>query len=94
MNDLEKQFKAVLDEHGAEVTEAYKKALELSDKYCIPVGAHTPKDFRKKYGGKEGPAPDYEWIEGVNIKFVVEHCKGLDMEYWASSTVECEWGYG
>ncbi len=93
MNELERKFKAVLDEHGAEVAEAYEKALALSDKYGIPVGSHVPKGFRKKYPPYEGPAPEYDYV-CIDTDFVVSHCKGIDKEYWQSSTVECEWRGG
>lgn len=92
MNELEKRFKAVLDDHGEELEKAYAKVIKLSDKYGIPVGRHMPQKFRDDFQGGWDSETEEE-IEGVTEEFVIQHC-AVDEEYWQSSQFHCEVWYG
>lgn len=85
-NDLEREFEETLIAHRSEFEAAYKKIIDLSDKYGIPVGTHVPSRFKTHFfWDKENDT------YGVDLEWVGRLLRGLvDQDFWQSSTNRCE----
>lgn len=99
-NDLEKEFKALVDEHREEFAKLYGKLVELSDKTGIPFGTHIPEKFKKHFWGADGndgwneEEQKYEDVPAVSFDWAGRLLGNLvDQDFWQSSTTHCELYY-
>lgn len=95
--DLEKAFKEVYDEVGAEIEEHLIQAKKLSDKHGIPFGTYVPKSFMKTFFAKGCDADnpgEIHWDDASDMNDELVNYVGkvapVDSEFWYSSTADCE----
>lgn len=96
--DLEREFKAVVDKHGAKIQALLDKAQAISDTHGIPFGTYVPDAFNKRFciKGTDAEPGDGQihWDDASDMNSELIEYAGMvapvDRQFWYSSTAACE----